>query len=254
MHIDWGLVLGIISVAGMPLTLALTMPASTVGEFRLLRWCFIGFGVLCIGSLFLLEWSHDWGPIEMKLLTNVVVGAVVIAVVTVGLDWLGKKQQQVLPDGDRKTTTSQPASGLNISGNNNVVSFGNSASINAGSSTAPASAQVAPAVTEKMPANRTIRQLKAMFEGRTALQANALIGPFKSLWVETEGTIVLVNTNPAVLLKTTAHEADSVECSFSKKWENVLARYDVGEKIKIGGHIADTQNGAQIYLRDCEVL
>lgn len=100
--------------------------------------------------------------------------------------------------------------------------------------------------------NKTIRQLRALFEGRTALQGDALIKPFKGLWVETEGEIVLINTNPAVVLK--MGEQDSVECWFSKDWSNVLARYSNGEKLKVRGQINDTQNGAQLYLKNCEVV
>jgi hypothetical protein len=98
---------------------------------------------------------------------------------------------------------------------------------------------------------KTIRQLKALYEGRTALQAEGLIKPFKGLWVEAEGEITLINANPAVLLKS---GGDMVECWFSKEWVNVLGRYSLHETLKVRGKISDTQNGAQIYLTDCEVV
>jgi hypothetical protein len=98
---------------------------------------------------------------------------------------------------------------------------------------------------------QTIRQLKALYEGRTALQAEALIKPFKGLWIDAEGEIILINANPAVLLKS---GDDMVECWFSKEWVNVLGRYSLHQNLKIRGKISDTQNGAQIYLTDCEVI
>src|SRR5580704_6819283 len=92
---DMGLILGIISVAGIPLTLALTMPATTPGEFRFLRWCLIGFGAMSIVALFLVQWGRDWGTLEMKVIVNAVIAAVVVAVVTVGLDWVRNKQNSI---------------------------------------------------------------------------------------------------------------------------------------------------------------
>ena len=93
--LDMALVLGIISVVGIPFALGLTMPVSTPGEFRFARGCLIASGALSILSLFVVQWLHDWGPTEMKIVVNAVIAAVVVGGITYGLDWLKKKESSI---------------------------------------------------------------------------------------------------------------------------------------------------------------
>jgi hypothetical protein len=50
---------------------------------------------MSIVALFLVQWGRDWGTLEMKVIVNAVIAAVVVAVVTVGLDWVRNKQNSI---------------------------------------------------------------------------------------------------------------------------------------------------------------
>src|SRR5262249_33289920 len=99
--------------------------------------------------------------------------------------------------------------------------------------------------------DKTIHQLRAMYEGRTALQAEAFIGPEKGKWIDTEGTIVRVDSGLA-FLQSAKNANDSIECRFDVQWDPKLATFRHGELLKVRGKIAPHQNGAQIYLQECE--
>jgi hypothetical protein len=100
--------------------------------------------------------------------------------------------------------------------------------------------------------DKTIRELRAMYEGRTALQAEAFIGPEKGKWIDTEGTIVRVDSGMA-FLQSTQNANDSIECRFDVQWDAKLGTFRHGEILKVRGKIAPHQNGAQIYLQECEL-
>lgn len=117
-----GEILGIMGVAGVPATLALTMPATTRGEFRFLKGCLLLSGALIIVSLFLIEWKDSAG-VEMKVLVNAAIAAIVVGSLTFGMDWLEKKQAAFTPVEKPKTAGGQgPAAknSPNISAAGNV--------------------------------------------------------------------------------------------------------------------------------------
>jgi hypothetical protein len=97
--------------------------------------------------------------------------------------------------------------------------------------------------------DKTIRQLRAMYENRTALQAEAFIGPEKGQWIDTEGAIIRVDAGMALLQSGDDH----IECRFDDGWNPKLATFRHGEILKVRGKIAPHQNGAQIYLQGCEL-
>jgi hypothetical protein len=104
---------------------------------------------------------------------------------------------------------------------------------------------------------RTVRELRAIYEGRTRLQADAFMADEKGKLIEAEGTIVNVDTG-MVFLQTgkTEHNGmpDFVECRFGPAWNAKLGTYRQNERMKIRGVIGPNQNGAQIYLQDCEII
>jgi hypothetical protein len=91
-----GEILGLIGVAGIPLTLALTMPATSSGEFKFLRSCLVLFAALIIASLFLIEWPVDLS-LNTKAVINALIAAIVVGGVTIAWGWLGKKEEASLP-------------------------------------------------------------------------------------------------------------------------------------------------------------
>lgn len=116
-----GEILGIVGVAGVPATLALTMPATTRGEFRFLKGCLLLSGALIIASLFLIEWK-DGSGVEMKMLVNAAIAAVVVGGLTYGMDWLEKKQGGLSPEAKRISADDAKTAGKN---NPNITAAGN---------------------------------------------------------------------------------------------------------------------------------
>src|ERR1035437_6553769 len=93
---DLGVALAVRGVAGIPATLALTMPATTAGEFRFLRGCLIASGGLIICSLLMVSWNDEWGSPQMRIFINAALAALVVGGITYGLDWLKTKQGIVI--------------------------------------------------------------------------------------------------------------------------------------------------------------
>lgn len=102
---------------------------------------------------------------------------------------------------------------------------------------------------KRVPTTKTIRQLKQIYEGRTALQAAPFMADEVNKWIETEGNILRIDDGMALL----QNGPDHIECRFDTAWNAKLATFRDGELMRVGGRVNPTQNGAQIYLLDCEV-
>ena len=111
--------------------------------------------------------------------------------------------------------------------------------------------QAAPVGTKQF-TEKTVRQLRALYEGRTALQAKAFIADELGKLIDTEGVAIRVDDGMA-LLDVGPNPGDIVECRFDARWNPKLATYRNGERIKVRGTIGPNQNGAQIYLQECEI-
>lgn len=104
---------------------------------------------------------------------------------------------------------------------------------------------------------RTVRELRAFYEGRTRIQADAFIADEKGKLIEVEGIVVNVDAGMAFLnVGQDIHNGmnDFVECRFGPAWNAKLGTYRQKERMKIRGVIGPSQNGAQIYLQDCEII
>jgi hypothetical protein len=102
---------------------------------------------------------------------------------------------------------------------------------------------------ERQFTNKTIRQLRAIYEGRTALQAKAFMADEVGKWIDTEGDILRVDEGLLFL----TNENDHIECRLGPQWTPKLATYRNGERVRVRGQIGPNQNGAQIYLFECEI-
>ena len=110
-------------------------------------------------------------------------------------------------------------------------------------------------LTRRILTDKTPRQLRSFYEGdgRTALQADKLIEPFKCLWMNAEGQIDSVAPSGDGFVMLLAIGGDRVECRFDHKWEEEMGRLTKGDTVRIVGRIGPFQNGAQIYLWQCEL-
>ncbi len=102
--------------------------------------------------------------------------------------------------------------------------------------------------------NRTPRELLAFYENVTPLQADALIAPFKGLWIKVEGEVLTVvdagGGGTEVVLR---DKRDMVSCRFEQKWRQALSRLSKRDAIETQGRISNGQSGTQLYLVDCEL-
>jgi hypothetical protein len=93
---DWGIILGIIGVIGIPVAVGLTMAATTPGEFRFVRGCFIVAALLMITSALML---HSLGEFALWIRAAVaaVIGAMALGGLTVAIDWVRNKESMSVP-------------------------------------------------------------------------------------------------------------------------------------------------------------
>jgi hypothetical protein len=92
---DWGIILGIVGVLGIPLALAilgLTMVATTLGEFRFVRACFVTAALISTATVLLLQWNYQEGSLAMRAVIVAVTAASIFGGLSVALDWVNKKQ------------------------------------------------------------------------------------------------------------------------------------------------------------------
>ena len=104
--------------------------------------------------------------------------------------------------------------------------------------------------------DKTARELLALYEGRTMLQADILIEPFKGKWIKVEGTILqLIPSGLPRLTTAVLRDGDKIiNCGVGPDGNNRLLKLNTGDKLKAVGRIAPSQNGQQLYLLDCELV
>jgi hypothetical protein len=90
-------------------------------------------------------------------------------------------------------------------------------------------------------------------QGLTPLQAGKLIAPYLGLWIKASGTAHQVFDGGADVGIMMYDGGNAVECRFSRRWDEALMRINPGEQISVTGQIGPHQNGAQLYLRGCEL-
>jgi hypothetical protein len=101
--------------------------------------------------------------------------------------------------------------------------------------------------------NRTARELFLLYEGRTILQADGLMEPYKGQWIEVRGLVLqLIPDVSGVTAVLKSQPSDTINARFDKKWELALRRLNTGDMVTIRGKISENQNGQQLYLLECE--
>jgi hypothetical protein len=91
---DWGLVVGIL---GVPASIALTMGATSRGEFHFIRGCFIAVACGTVGAHLWWQWANEAPLTGWRVAIGGLVGAVTVAGLVVALDWVKRKQIAATP-------------------------------------------------------------------------------------------------------------------------------------------------------------
>ncbi len=103
--------------------------------------------------------------------------------------------------------------------------------------------------------DKTVRDLLKLYDGKTMLQADSLMEPFKGEWIRVTARVLQLIPDPSGVTAVLESEpTDIVNARFDKRWEMPLRRLSTGDLIKIRGKISVTQNGQQLYLQECELL
>ena len=129
-----------------------------------------------------------------------------------------------------------------------------SASAPTGTTTVPPSCQQAtPPPGGRVFTTRSPRELLALFEGRTILQGDRLMEPYKGLWISVVAETSMIVPDTSGITVVLMSGKDLVNARFDNRWRTALSRVNKGDQIKIRGKIAAVQNGQQLYLLDSEL-
>lgn len=107
----------------------------------------------------------------------------------------------------------------------------------------------APVPQTKEFAKRTVRELLAFYEGRSGLEADRLMEPFKGLWLSpTEGTIsLMVADGPGAMVGLRVSD-DAIECHFSSQWVRELSQYKLGDPLGVIGKFAPVKPAVNFLI------
>lgn len=95
-----------------------------------------------------------------------------------------------------------------------------------------------------------------VIDGISPLQADDLMKPYMGQWIVIEGE---AETNPVNAGHGTSQfiivdDGARCTCTFAPHWRQDIKRIRIGDDIKAQGRISDGQNGATLYLLDCDLL
>jgi hypothetical protein len=103
---DWGLLVGVL---GVPASVALTMGATSKGEFHFIRGCFIAVACGTISAHLWWQWANEASLTGWRVAIGGLVGAVTVAGLVIALDWVKRKETAAIPE---KPTTTEAAGEL----------------------------------------------------------------------------------------------------------------------------------------------
>jgi hypothetical protein len=107
----------------------------------------------------------------------------------------------------------------------------------------------------RIPAKRTSGELLAYYrQGLTPLQAGKLIKPYLGLWIEVKAKAHMILDGGQDVVAVVYEGGNMVECRFVKHWEDALMRINPGDTVHVIGQIGPSQNGAQLYIQNCELV
>jgi hypothetical protein len=100
----------------------------------------------------------------------------------------------------------------------------------------------------------TPRDIRSLYEGRTPLQAEELVAPYKGRQMKTQSQVLtILSDGQGGSVAVLDNNSDTIECRFRPQWVSNLSRFNKGDMLKVSGTIADHQNGQQVYLINCEI-
>lgn len=140
----------------------------------------------------------------------------------------------------------------NIGGNAAVAIAAKPAPANATPVAAPALSTATP--QPRQFTDKTARELLALYDGRTPIQADPLITPYKGLWIRVRGQVLNVLPDgrsnwSVVVLK----DGDRIiECRVDPRGFAQANKLNKDDWANLDGKISANQNGSQLYLLDCE--
>jgi len=103
----------------------------------------------------------------------------------------------------------------------------------------------------KVYTQRTVAELRELYQGGDASQGGAPMADETGKWIETTSMRVLgVGTSGVVLLK---KDNSNIQCTFADTAKAKLATLRIGDAVKVTGKINQDQNGQLINLEDCEL-
>jgi hypothetical protein len=236
---DWGIILAVVSVVGIPATtgVGVTLSANTIGEFKLARSCFYVTAALMMGSGAML-YSISTLPLWARSGLAALVGAIALGGLVCVLDWVAHKESATFREPD-------PAPAI-------------AAADAPHQSTTPTAVPPPNAITQREFTTRSARELLDVYQtpGLSRLQASKLLEPYVGLWIETDSRVinVLSDTLPD---HTYGYFNDpgnaEIECRFGPQWIKQISRLQPGEKVRIRGKIRSITN-TDLNLTDCEIV
>ncbi len=111
--------------------------------------------------------------------------------------------------------------------------------------------------------NKTPRQLLGLYEGRTALEADRLMEPFKNEWIKITGKVsqVSLGVSGDILVyldvienKHTDEVAGSFNVANDPETEKLLRQLGIGDQVTLEGKIYKSQERTLLYLVECEYV
>lgn len=112
----------------------------------------------------------------------------------------------------------------------------------------------APGTAQRVFTTRSLRELMSLYEGRTMLQADALIEPYKGLWISIKAQAVQIIPDTSGTTVVLRSSQDLVNSRFDNSWRKALGRVNTGDTITVRGRLGEVQNGQQLYLVECEIV
>lgn len=116
----------------------------------------------------------------------------------------------------------------------------------------PSSQQPTSAPIRRVFTTRSPRELLSLFEGRTILQGDRLMEPYKGLWISVQAETSMIVPDTSGITVVLMSGKDRVNARFDDRWRPALGRVKKGDTIRLRGKIATVQNGQQLYLLDSE--
>ena len=120
----------------------------------------------------------------------------------------------------------------------------------------PPDQQPSQPIQQKEPSPRTAPELFALHEGRSGLEADRLLDPFKNLWIPPIEGVIKVSVpdgGGGAMLVVGLENDNSLECHFAPARLKEVSRYKEGDRISVAGQVLRYTGAHLIVLWACEI-